>query len=822
MDPVFIRWFSELSRQDILIAGGKGASLGELTRAGIPVPPGFVILTDAFQQFLELADLHQEIELALKDIEIHDQSEIDRVSAYLSEQILQTPFEEEFVREIQRAFKDLNAPFVAVRSSATVEDGSEAAWAGQLESYLNTTEETLIVRVKDCFASLFSPRAIFYRLQHGLKTEDIAVAVVIQKMIESDRSGIAFSVHPVTQDREQMVIEAGYGLGESIVSGQVTPATYVVTKRSGRVLEKTEHHQERGVYRAEHGGNEWRVLSPEQKTRDVLNEEEISALADLILKIETHYHVPVDVEWAKEGNRFFILQSRPITTLSPPSIFPLLKQRCWTFYLSRRFNWFVQSIQMQAMEGENQARFVGSQFSVQNYLILNGDEYFCEEDGKKTHEQFSDAFTRDRGFFQRFAQREEQILAEAESYTNSFRHQNFEETTVQGLVEALKQFSERYLASFIPAWVRPDTFLETEVQRLLKEELGLDDETALNVFSQIATPLHPALCYVDEPLALLMIAKRIRDFHGSLDASVPIVEELLSKHQEQYGWMKGPLWFEPRTFTIEEYRARVAHLLTQDIDVLIAQTERIRYEREEQYRAFLERYHPSIALHTLANALRAFIWLRTRTTEVSDHLFFMGATRLFPVIAARLGQGLHEVMMFSSEELQQALLGTGSLTDALLKERLTGYAIVRMDGQMWTYQGEEATRLQEEASHSFSSEHCLTEGQELVRGRTAAPGTVVGRVRVITSYEQVPLLEVGEVMVTTMTLPEYTAAMEKACAFVTDEGGVTCHAAIMAREMCKPCVIGTGNATRLLHTGDLVRVEADQGIVRLLPANELS
>ena len=347
----FIKTFNSLGKNDAGIAGGKGASLGEMTQAGIPVPPGFVVLAGAFEQFCEETDLNVEIDTVLHTVNHKEIHTVDSASEKIKALILEEEMPEDIAKEITAEFKKLGAKFVAVRSSATSEDSSKAAWAGQLDSFLNTTEKELLENVKRCWASLFTPRAIFYRFEmfdkephrgqdtdltqnHAEAMEKISVAVVIQKMVESEISGIAFSVHPVTEDYNQLIIEAGLGLGEAIVSGQITPDSYVVEKIPRRIIDKNISEQERGLYRlirpnryitniekskgsnegAGVSGNEWKELGEKGK-KQKLSDEQILSLSELILKIEKHYGFPCDIEWALEANKFYIVQSRPITTL---------------------------------------------------------------------------------------------------------------------------------------------------------------------------------------------------------------------------------------------------------------------------------------------------------------------------------------------------------------------------------------------------------------------------------------------------------------------------------------------------------------------------
>jgi pyruvate,water dikinase len=199
-----LEWFSSISKNDVALAGGKGASLGEMTQARIPVPNGFVVLAESFEKFLEETDLNVELDSILDNVNHKEMESIEVASEKIKALILNAKMPADIKKEILKFHKELGAKFVAVRSSATSEDSSSAAWAGQLDSFLNTKKEKLIENVKRCWASLFTPRAIFYRFEKGLHGTKISVAVVVQKMVESEISGIAFSVHPVTQDRNRL------------------------------------------------------------------------------------------------------------------------------------------------------------------------------------------------------------------------------------------------------------------------------------------------------------------------------------------------------------------------------------------------------------------------------------------------------------------------------------------------------------------------------------------------------------------------------------------------------------------------------------------
>lgn len=311
---MLIKSIKNLSKTDVAIAGGKGASLGEMTQAGIPVPPGFVVLASAFEAFLAATDLNMEIETALKRVDKSNVETVEQASEKIRDLIADAAFPTELAKIILAEFAKLGVEHVAVRSSATAEDSSAASWAGELESYLNTTQRDLLVNVKKCWASLFTPRAIFYRIERGLHQAKVSVAVVVQAMIQSEVSGICFTVHPVTKDRDQMVIEAGYGLGEAIVGGLITPDTYIVHKKEKNILDKNIGQQKKMIIKSG-DKNITKPVAAADQSKQKMPDRQVLALAVLGQRIENHYKKPQDIEWAWADGKFFIVQSRPITTL---------------------------------------------------------------------------------------------------------------------------------------------------------------------------------------------------------------------------------------------------------------------------------------------------------------------------------------------------------------------------------------------------------------------------------------------------------------------------------------------------------------------------
>ena len=315
-------WFSEVGKDDGAVAGGKGANLGEMTRAGIPVPPGFIVTANTYFQFLDSAGLRPRIRSLLEALDPNNTQSLHRNARAIKEAILDATISESDAQAVVDAYRRLGEGPVAVRSSATAEDLPDASFAGQQSTFLNIEgAAALLEAVQACWASLFEPRAIFYRAQHGYDHLSIGIAVPVQRMVQSEISGVLFTCEPVTSDESKITIEAVYGLGEAIVSGEVTPDLYIVNKADLAILEHSLAAQEWQITRAAGGDiepNKRVPVADSDQRRPKLSDPEIVALAQLGRQIEQHYGSPQDIEWAREGGRFYIVQSRPITTLGRP------------------------------------------------------------------------------------------------------------------------------------------------------------------------------------------------------------------------------------------------------------------------------------------------------------------------------------------------------------------------------------------------------------------------------------------------------------------------------------------------------------------------
>jgi phosphohistidine swiveling domain-containing protein len=706
-----IKLFSELDKNEAPIAGGKGASLGEMTNAGIPVPPGFVVLSTTFDRFLAETDLLQEIEATLSTVNHQEIHTVEHASETIQSLIKRATMPQDIATDIVQYFKELDAEYVAVRSSATAEDGAENAWAGQLDSFLNTTEDTLLENVQRCWASLFTPRAIFYRFELMNRThtdstrtdtdsmrthaglEKISVAVVVQKMIQSEVSGIAFSVHPITEDRNQLIIEAGFGLGEAIVSGSITPDSYVVEKEPRKIIDKNIATQERGIYRissssargevakGRRGGSEWQPIDPAKQSQQKLSDDQILELSELILKIENHYNFPCDIEWAYEGGKFYIVQSRPITTLSKQG-------------------------------NKTSKQFINNPDQYQRLFQVGGMPYLV-----------SDAFM------------------------DEYRK-----------LDGLAICADGIWTTFLP-------------KKSIKNTLT-------------------------EGLMLYSNKKKFREYGGGFEAykleTSKLFEEL--SHKGELTKSEASRFFRSLT--------RLFH-----------------YYRRTEFFATDEAYQYSLSDETTRQNLKQFEYIKNSGREYLNKLFFGSGsylTKILGILTNQFDITDEDLRLYSKKDILSLFDGT-RISESILKNRKSAYVMI--GGKTLTcIEGEEAGLIVARfnmALHEFHQEF---------KGQIANKGIVRGRAKVIIAdygnfdglKNIMESMSKGDILIAETTSPELMPACSRASAIVTNQGGMMSHAAIVSREMEIPCIVGTGNATDLVKDGDLVEVDADNGVVRIL------
>lgn len=648
MTRTLIKKFTNISKVDIEIAGGKGASLGEMIKTGIPVPEGFVILSNAFDRFIKENHLSVEIDTALDEVNIKDTQSIKNASEKLRAIILTKKIPEDITTEILNFYEKLDCKFVAIRSSATSEDSVASAWAGQLDSFLNTSKELLLENIKKCWASLFTTRAIFYRFEKKINKEKISVAVIVQKMIDSEESGIAFSVHPVTQAKNQIIIEAGFGLGEAIVSGSITPDSYVVDKQKLSILDINVSKQTKALYKKSKGGNEWKKLGEKGK-KQVLSEKEIIELSKIIVKIEKHYGFPCDIEWAKEKGRFYIVQSRPITTISETGII---------------------------------------------------QEYY----------------------------------------------------------------------------------------KIMTRPLSLIDCGCWDIGERIKLPEKFKNLLFFDPLFIYTPKKAVAVYYNFTDPKQnpqPLIDFL----------EENSSWFRKEKIIFDENCEKIRNSIKNNSD---------------NFKNIINLNHEIWPMIAVANVLGS-----TEFFKVSNNL-----RKICIQIRNESDDVLHPSLTYINKVIAKKfnLEAENYLLSELLSNTIPNKLTLKKRTGSWGYhQGNIFFNIKKYCDDNkiLIINPTKKHGDTIV-GSIACKGFIKGRAKVIFELSELNKIKKGDILVTPMTTPEMITALKKASAIITDEGGITCHAAIISRELKIPCVIGTVNATKLISDNDLLEVDANKGKIKIM------
>lgn len=804
MDIVYLK--DVVSEDDI---GGKGINLAKMQQNGFNVPDAFIIKPSVFNNILIDTSIRKKIDELIINCDIDNEDNLRSTSNQIINILDSYTISDEIKNKILDSYKQLNCRYVAVRSSALLEDSKSNAWAGQLETFLNINENNLIESIIKCWESNFSPRALFYRIKNGFSIE-LSIAVIVQKMIQSDVSGVAFSVNPTTNNKDEICIEAVLGLGESIVSGKVTPDTYIIDKDIYSIKSKDIRNQTTKLIMINNQNN-W--TTNHECNIQKIGDNQIIALSKIIKDIESLYKYPVDVEWAIENGIIYILQCRPITTYKDNEIITTIKNAGnWIFYVSRKFNWFVENTEISSTLKEYQEEIYGFDLATQNYLCLNGDEYSLESDFELFCKKLDNYFEKDINFFEKFAKIEMDIVDEIKEAITTLENNNYKNANYSELLKYFKLFNNIYIKSFIAGMTRPDDYLEYKLKKELAN-LNYSDAEIEKIFSKVATcPNYYPLAYSEEPLDLLRIAKKYKNNER--------IDELIDEHIKKYSWIKGPLEMENMVYDKDDYIQRILNLVEDNIDEKIDNIINVRKNIEQDYINILEQYNFNIRIIKLIKAIRDFIFLRTYTTEFSDHLFFIGRTTILKEISNRINIQLSDLIMLEDKEIFEILDNDGKISDDIiniLNQRKVGFAIIWLNGNIQKVFGCESIIIQEQILKQFkiSTSNDITENKKIV-GNIANKGKVQGIAKVLNNYNDIYKVNRGDIIVASMTTPDLISAMEKASGFITDEGGITCHAAILSREFDVPCVVGTIDATKKIHDGDLIELDANMGIINIL------
>ncbi|MEU8898639.1 PEP/pyruvate-binding domain-containing protein [Nocardia sp. NPDC048505] len=827
------------ARATLELAGGKGSSLARMAAAELPVPPGFHVTTTAYRRYVAADGLHDRI-LEVAARVSADQPETWRtaateIAALLAAQPIPAPIEQ----AIRDAYAELGEVAVAVRSSATAEDLPDLSFAGQQETYLDITgADEVVAAVTRCWASLWTDRAIGYRVRQAISADEVALAVVVQELVPAAAAGVAFTANPLTGARDEVLINAAWGLGEAIVSGQVTPDTVVIGKRDGAVRQRQISDKQSMTVRTAQGTRE-AAVPPEQRRRPALDEATEAELTRLAVRIEEFYGQPMDIEWAEHDRQLFVLQARPITALPEPeprwelpdphgkyirgSVMELLPEP-----LSPLF----ATVGIPAWERATLAHYraIHLPYFREPLAIINGYGYYNVDYRGSLLIRMALAQPRFlsrtlpellRTAPERWRTARDRYRAVADRWTSV---EQPAERLLDGIGEITDEAARYYLTiqgSALPAAYLSES-LFTKAYRLVR---GADDPPA-------ATFL---LGFDSKPIrgeqALFDLARWVREQPGlaeliSMSATEsdnpawPEFRERFQRHLAEFGDMIYDLDFaKPLPADDPAGQLRVlSFFLTGD-----APDPHARQRTAVQARTAAMR---RLAAKGLAGRPASWLlgWAQSAAPLREDALAEVGAG--WPAVqrlAGELGRRLvaagaiaepDDVYWLPLPELRAAAreLDAGSAVadarSAIAERRATWRAQRTQSAPHVLPVATSGKILGIDFGSGESAEHADT-----VAGTPGSPGRATGPARIINGPGEFDQMRPGDVLVAKMTTPAWTPLFALASAIVTDVGGALSHSSIVAREYHIPAVLGTGDATGRLRTGQRVTVDGDSGKV---------
>ncbi|TCP56415.1 pyruvate,water dikinase [Tamaricihabitans halophyticus] len=832
---------------ELALIGGKGAGLAELAAAGLPVPDGFHVTTAAYRKATSHPTFLAEVDSALCTVDSSRPETLTTAESRIAAAFAELAMPEEVHRDITAAYHGLGAdPSVAVRSSATAEDLPELSFAGQQETVLNVRgADAVIAAVRDCWASLWTARAIGYRARNGISTDQLAMAVVIQLFVPADAAGVLFTADPVTGDAERLIVNAGWGIGDSVVDGSVTPHSAVLDRTSGRIVEENIGAQQvRTVPAAQ--GTRIEELPPRLRGAAVLDQSTANELAELGAKIEAHYGTPMDIEWTLSDGRLSIVQARPITNLPE-------QRETWNDSLAGDYLWTSGNVGEAIPDVMTPCTWSLAKMLLADTMAatqLPGYNGFGNIGGRLyLNVSTTAAIAGVMGMSQaKFRSLTEDVFGKLPEETDIPRIPVSRLDIAKALIPVLWRVSRRIRQNAR----RMPRFLENAVAesaRLRKRIGEVNDPKRLAEFwrrellpyfrtccqmMEAATrqggnsPVHTRnqlRAMVDEADAAALFGGLASG--GELASLGPVIG--LSKlakgefdretFRDEYGH-RGPHEYEVSIpYPAEDSDWVDAQLAafresSIDVDALLAHQ---RTERDQAWQRFRAQYPRSVTKMRRQLGLWAKI-AHGREATRSEVVRVFAVTRQFVLRAGELTGHGDDLFFLSIEEVialldgDQRALASIDIRKATYRyySSLPRYPTVlrgRFDPGSWAADANRRADLYDEHGTARPASGAVT-------GFPGSAGVVEAIARVVASPAEGTALRQGEVLVTAATNIGWTPLFPRAAAVVTDVGAPLSHAAIVARELGIPAVVGCGSATMRLRTGDRVRVDGARGTVQ--------
>ena len=823
---MYIKSFNEIYKNDIPVAGGKGANLGEMTAAGLNIPGGFVITADAYRLFIK-ENGYNEIFREILSEAGNDESRLSAASARLREYILSGKIPDAVMTELNDKYQKLcsnSATRVAVRSSATAEDLAEASFAGQQETYLGIHGlEDVTEAVRKCYASLWGNRATIYRNNLGFDQNEVALAVVIQLMVESEKAGVLFTEDPIDTKPDTMRINSSFGLGESVVSGRVT-ADSILCDKKGNIISYDCGLKMTQIIYDENATKEIPV-DPDLQDKPSLSEGEIKLLCTEGARIEKHYARPMDIEWAICGGTVYILQARPITTINsnvPDDDTDLIK----SYIADSRISGAAKSnmaFQLEKMPYAYrpldydlimQINHQKSKIFEEAGLILTSDPQM-DDDGIMTlpspHKGISrnifklPSVIKEVKDFEHCAEVCKKFMQGYEKELSDYADIKYDSLTIRECSSLLEQSYEllgrlcydRFKYALFPSALSGD--LTKAVQKIDKKYTnydlynGLDNKTSVITKEVAELAKHIS---ADNELTSAILSGRN---YASISTAYPSLIEITEDFMKKNGFKSDFNCYCVEAKTLIEDPDRLLNIIKPLLNSNDSPVTADQLSYEDMLDRLKNIYGSKFPkLKKRIEAFRTFHLVREESQYLWETLFYYIRRILTRLSILLTGNNdyIHGISNLFYKEL----------IDVCSREKL--------------YDTDKEKILRRDNKHSLSQKVwdaskllVFDSDGDTLKGISGSNGVVVGNVCVIHSPSEFYKMKSGDILVCELTDPEWTPLFRLAGGVVADTGSSLSHAAIVAREFGIPAVLGVGFATSKFKDGDMIRVDGDKGIV---------
>jgi pyruvate,water dikinase len=866
----YVLGFQDIDKTKIMVVGGKGANLGELSRIeGIRVPDGFCISTEAFQRIIGATSPIDELLEQLSLLKLEDRDKIGELSGEIRRLIEKIAFSEEITEEITRHLSRLGANNAyAVRSSATAEDLPTASFAGQQDTYLNIIgEQAILKHISKCWASLFTDRAVIYRIQNNFDHRKVSLSVVVQKMVLPQAAGILFTADPVTCNRKVSSIDASFGLGEALVSGLVNADSYKV--RNGKIIDKKISAKKLAVYASKDGGTNEEEIEPERQNRQALTDEQILQLAHMGRTIEEHFGHPQDIEWCLADGTFSIVQSRPITTLYPIpeaddqenhlylsvghqqmmtdpikplglSVFQLTAARPMYTAGGRLFVDVTHELASPARRTIMVDVLGKSDPLIRDALMTvleRGDVIQLLPDDQTEPRPGNKGVSRTG--FQMQLENDPAIVADliksSQASIETLQHDiqaksgvelfDFILEDIQKLRMSLadpKSFGAIMTGMNASSWIN-EKMIEWLGEKSVADTLS--QSAPNNITSEMGLGLLDVADVIRPYPAVIEYLQRVEDDSfldelGKLDGGQE-ARDALRAYLDKYGMrcageidITRTRWTEKPTILVPMILSHIKHF---EPNASNQKFEQGRQEALSKEQELLERLRQLPGGEQKAeeakrqiSLLRNFIGYREYPKYGIVSRYFIYKQALLKeaerLVQANLIHEKEDIYYLTFEELRE-VVRTSQLDYQIISRRKDEYKRYEKltPPRVLTSDGEVITGR-------YKREN-LPAGA--IVGLPVSSGVIEGRARVILTIEDADL-EDGDILVTTFTDPSWTPLFVSIKGLITEVGGLMTHGAVIAREYGLPAVVGVANATRLIQDGQRIRVHGTEGYVEIL------